>query len=248
MELVSALIRLALMTAVGGGLVLAFSDVTPDWAQTPLARPARFDLTSRLARFDIPDPATYLAALRADAGGRAAPPGELVAAVPAEPLDNRTPPPFAGLAVPEAAVELARAAQPLMLDPVQAANGAWVIGYGRQLPEPPARPITPEEADQMLREDLERAAAVVRRSVTIPLNENELGALAEFARSIGVENFERTLVLTLLKAGDRAAAADAFLLWTQTRVDGALVESAALAAQRERTRALFLTSVGGSGA
>jgi lysozyme len=143
--------------------------------------------------------------------------------------------------LPEAALALARAAQPLRLDAAESDVGGWVIGYGREVPVRPARAISAAEANAMLREDLERAAAVVRQTIVVPLNENELGALTEFARSIGPENLERTLVVGLLNSGDREAAADAILVWTKTRVGGALVDSDALAAQRDRTRVLFLT-------
>jgi lysozyme len=94
----------------------------------------------------------------------------------------------------------------------------------------------------MLREDVARAEQAVRDAVMISLNANELAALTEFARSIGPENFQHTLVSALLNAGDRSAAADAFLIWTKVRVEGALVDSPELVEQRRRARELFLST------
>ena len=219
--------RVLLSAAAGYGAVWAYSDPDPEWA------------TAR---------ATTLAAEEPSGSARAAlSEDEVETSVAGLPAIARAAPPFEGLSLPAAAIELARQAEPLRLEPVQEASGAWVIGYGRRVAERPLREISRADAEAMLREDLAAAEIAVRSVVQIPLSDNEYGALVEFTRSIGVDNFANTLVITLINAGDREAAADAFLLWTMERVDGALVESPDLVAQRRRTRALFLTGADTAG-
>jgi lysozyme len=240
-----ALARLGLTIGAGYGLVWAFSSPAPYWAQEPLTHPPSIDLSG----IELPDLRIGLPEMGRSPSARAALSEDpLETAVSELAASDRVAPPFDGLVLPDAALVLARSAQPMRLEPARSEDGGWVIGYGRLLAERPLRAISPEEAEGMLREDLDRAADAVRRVVFIPLNDNEFGALAEFARSVGLENFENTLVVAMLNAGEREAAADAILLWTRTRVDGVLVESGDLVAQRRRTRALFLADTPGSGA
>jgi len=157
------------------------------------------------------------------------------------PASGRLAPPFDGMQLSTIAIELVREAETLRLEPARHAGGGWVIGYGHTLAERPMRAITRPDAEALLREDLARAEASVRRSVTVPLNDNEYGALVEFAHSIGPDGFAYTLVAGFLNADNREAAADAFLLWSTVQVDGALVDSPDLIARRRRTKALFLS-------
>jgi lysozyme len=229
-----AIARFCLAAGLGYAFVWAFSDPTPGWADVPLEEPARFDLA------DLRLTEAFSAISLGDQAQAAPPPESLAVAVASE---SRAVPPFEGLGMTAAALALTREAEPLRLRAEQDEEGAWVIGYGRRLSEQPAGGVTPDHAMQMLREDLTRAEESVRGAVHIPLNANEYGALVEFARSIGPENFPDTLVPMLLNAGDREAAADAFMIWSKVRVEGALVDSDDLIAERERARELFLKPI-----
>lgn len=233
MRAVLAIARLGLVVGLGLAVIWGYTSPEPTWAEAPPRRPPVVNFA------DLHRPAE-LERLRLGAVAEAAAP--LIGAEPAakeEDAEQREPPPFDGLAPPPGAFERARESETLRLEAEQDDEGVWLIGYGHRLRAQPSWTITAAEADDMLREDLAAAEDAVRSSVAIPLNQNEYGALVEFARSIGAENFSHTLVATLLNAGDRDAAADAFMLWTKVRVDGALVDSAELVAQRERTQELF---------
>lgn len=234
MRPILAIARLGLAAGLGYGVVWAFSDPEPDWAVR--ARAAAPNL-----RADDGRAPNLLAGMQLGGSALAATPELAAPSTDAQPAPVRVVPPFEGFTRPDAALALAREGEPLRLEAEQDGEGFWVVGYGRRLLDPPAGPITAVEAEAMLLEDLARAEQVVREAVQIPLNANEYAALVEFARSIGAENFAHTLVAALLNAGDREAAADALMIWTKVRVDGALVDSPELVAQRQRARELFLS-------
>jgi GH24 family phage-related lysozyme (muramidase) len=229
MRVVLGGLQLLFAAALGFAIVWAFSDADPEWAQEPLAEPAPIDLggVELLRGLDsVTGPA-----LAAQAAARVSAPVE---------QDLRVAPPFPGLALPREALDFARRAEPLRLAPEQDEEGLWVVGYGRRLPDGESGRITRERADAMLEEDLEAAAQAVRGAIMQPLNPDEYGALVEFARMIGPESFPDTLVAMLLNAGERAAAADAFLIWSQARVGGALVDSPDRTARLASLRGAFL--------
>ncbi len=232
MRLILAFVQLCLTLGIGYGLVWAFSDPAPSWAEDA---PAEW-------KAGAPDVAAILASLHLGSEAQAALPPSAVEALAQEAITGgRIAPPFEGLGMTQAALTLTQAAEPLRLEAERNDEGVWVIGYGRRIAEQPTNAISADFAEQMLGEDIALAEEAVRSNVHLPLNANEFGALVEFARSIGPDNFASTLVPILLNAGDREAAADAFLIWSTVRVDGALVNSEDLIAQRTRTRDLFLT-------
>jgi lysozyme len=233
MRPILAIARLGLAAGLGYGVVWAFSDPEPEWAEG--ARVASLGLRGDDLR--VPNP---FSGLRLDSSAQAAAPSE-PRPTPGAPAAARIAPPFESLADPELTLALAHEAEVLRLEAEQDGEGRWVLGYGRRVSERPPGRITAEEAEAMLAQDVARAEDAVRDAVRIPLHANEYVALVEFARSIGAENFAHTLVAALLNAGDREAAADAIMIWTKVRIDGALVDSPELVAQRERARELFLT-------
>ena len=235
MRPILALTKLCFTAGLGYALDWAYADPSPEWAEIA---PAVWSAGG------IPDLASLFSSLHLGSEAQAALPQTSLEAMAEDgAADGRAAPPYERLGMTAAALALTQAAEPLRLEAERDEEGLWVIGYGRRLAERPSSAVTPELAEQMLREDIAAAQQAVRGSIQIPLNANEFGALVEFARSIGPENFPNTLVPTLLNAGDREAAADAFQIWSTVRVDGGLVESADLATQRQRTRDLFLTPV-----
>lgn len=233
MRPILAMTRLCLTAGLGYALVWAYADPSPQWAE---------NVPSEWSEGGVPDLAALLAGLHLGTEAQAALPQSAVDALAESSiLDARVDPPFESLGLTQASLALTQAAEPLRLQAERDDEGLWVIGYGRRVAERPSAGITAAFAEEMLREDLARAEEAVRAAVHLPLNANEFGALVEFARSIGPDNFPDTLVPTLLNAGDREAAADAFLIWSKVRVDGALVDSDDLISERQRTRELFLT-------
>lgn len=106
------------------------------------------------------------------------------------------------------------------LDAYQDVAGLWTIGYGHLVrpgepyhPYGPVRSITEAEAEQLLARDMSAARDAVARAVTVPLSQNERGALESLAFNIGANAFASSTLVRKLNAGDKAGAADEFLRW-----------------------------------
>jgi lysozyme len=124
--------------------------------------------------------------------------------------------------------------------PYRDVKGVWTFGIGhtaeagppdpatmaRGMPADPAAGIA--EAFQLFRADLRRYEAEVLRAVTVPLSPHEFDALVSFHFNSG--GIARAALTRHLNAGDRAAAAEAFMGW---------LRPASLRARREAERELF---------
>jgi lysozyme len=97
-------------------------------------------------------------------------------------------------------------------------RGIWTIGVGHAATGLPPRPfagmtITEVQADQLLAADLAPVEAAINGAVKVPLTQNEFDALASLGFNIGVGGLGRSTIVGRLNRGDRAGAAQAFLLW-----------------------------------
>jgi len=129
------------------------------------------------------------------------------------------------------------------VDPV----GILTIGYGTTaaagvgiIPRP-GMTITEAEATEYLMRGLDKFAGQIRDGIRAPINENEFGAFVSLAYNIGPGAFLSSTALRKFNAGDKAGAADAFLLWNKGTVNGKKVVLNGLVRRREAERALFLT-------
>lgn len=75
--------------------------------------------------------------------------------------------------------------------------------------------ITRAEAEAILSRDLAIFEAAVNAAVKVPLNQNEFDALVSLAFNIGAGAFKKSTLVKRLNAGDRAGAANAFLMWNK---------------------------------
>ncbi len=96
--------------------------------------------------------------------------------------------------------------------------GIWTIGVGHtSAAGPPAvvpgLGITPTQASDILSQDLAQFERAVAQAVTVPLAAHEFDALISLAFNIGAGAFARSTLVRRLNAGDRAGAAEAFLMW-----------------------------------
>lgn len=126
-------------------------------------------------------------------------------------------------------------------DPV----GIWTIGYGHT--DAAGTPkvtsglsITASEAAEILRRDLGQYEEAVSRRVTVPLNENQFGALVSFTFNLGAANLGSSTLLRKLNAGDYDGAAAEFGKWN--RAGGKVL--AGLTRRRAAERALFEQPIG----
>jgi lysozyme len=119
-------------------------------------------------------------------------------------------------------------------------KGVWTFGIGHTAaagppdPAPMPRGLPADldagvcEAFRVFRLDLVRYEAEVLRALTVPLEQHEFDALVSFHYNTG--GIARAALTKALNAGDRAAAADAFMNW---------LKPAALRARREAERDIF---------
>ena len=120
------------------------------------------------------------------------------------------------------------------------------IGYGHTGPDVKMadvgrKAVTMEEAWELLRTDLTKAAADVDELVKVPLTRNQRGALASFVFNLGSGSFARSTLLRVLNQGDYVAAAEQFRVWDKAKVKGALVTLGGLSRRRAAECLLFCT-------
>lgn len=94
------------------------------------------------------------------------------------------------------------------------------IGYGHTSAAGPPKvkmgmKISMEEGEAILRRDLEAIEATVSKAVTVPLNENQYGALVSFTFNLGAGNFRKSTLLKLVNARDPLAASKEFAKWNK---------------------------------
>lgn len=78
--------------------------------------------------------------------------------------------------------------------------------------------LTKEESIDLFKTDVERFVANINRVVTTPLSQDEFDALVSFSFNIGTAGFNRSTVLKRINQGDKAGAADAFMMWLKPAV------------------------------
>jgi lysozyme len=114
----------------------------------------------------------------------------------------------------------------------------WTIGYGSTGPHVTAgKVITAAEAEELLKDDLDRFEKAVTRLVTVPLRQNQYDALVSFAFNVGISALERSTLLKRVNAKLFDQAAAEFAKWTLAggkRLTG-------LARRRKAEAALFLS-------
>ena len=116
-------------------------------------------------------------------------------------------------------------------------GGLSLIGYGHLMLEGEKDPITEPTANTLLVTDLAWCEQALERYISVPLTHNEFSAVSAFCYNVGSAKTRTSSIVKRLNAGDRAGAANAFLLWN--RMNGKVMK--ALADRRARERSLFLT-------
>jgi len=116
-------------------------------------------------------------------------------------------------------------------------GGVWTIGYGRTVGVDAATPpISEQEAEDFLRDDIAQAEGQVMRLAHVPLTDNQYAALVSLTYNVGTLPLMKTLG-DRLHALDYTGAADEFCKWSYA--GGKL--SSGLIKRRIAERELFLT-------
>lgn len=135
-------------------------------------------------------------------------------------------------------LEIIKKAEGLRLKPYKCPAGVWTIGFGHTygVTENTA-PISKEDAEDLLKDDLKQFENGVLELVTYPeLNSNQFSALVSFAFNVGLGNLKRSTLLRLLNEGRPLAASQQFARWNKAA--GKVLRG--LTKRREAERQLFL--------
>lgn len=117
----------------------------------------------------------------------------------------------------------------------------WTIGVGHTSAAGPPKvvkgmKITAADSDEILARDLKEVEKAVNESVKVRLSQNEFDALVSLAFNIGNGAFAKSTLVKKLNAGDRAGAADQFLVWNKAA--GKVMKG--LVTRRQDERSQFL--------
>lgn len=137
-------------------------------------------------------------------------------------------------------LELIKHFEGLFLTAYLCPAGVWTIGWGhtglthKDGTVKKGRRITAQEAEALLRHDMDYFEGRVSRLITVPLNEDEYASLVSFDFNTG--GLADSTLRRLLNAGDRKGAAEQFARWN--KANGKV--SAGLVRRRKSERNLFL--------
>ena len=143
--------------------------------------------------------------------------------------------------ISDTGIGLIKLSEGCILKPYLCSANVPTIGYGSTRYEDGRRismqdpSISQEQAERLLRNDLERTVKGVSTFVTAKLKQCQFDALVSLAYNIGLEAFKRSTLLRKLNAGDYQGAASEFARWN--RAGGRVV--AGLSNRRERERLMF---------
>jgi lysozyme len=146
------------------------------------------------------------------------------------------------------------------LQPKMCPAGLWTLGYGRAIVDPTTNKflmketdkkrayelydaITQQDAEQFLKEDLEKYKSRVLHFTGGRGNEHEISAMTSLCYNIGIAAFGKSSVLKSFMFDNKENAANAFLLWNKATVNGNKQVLKGLTFRRQSERHLFLTGI-----
>lgn len=122
----------------------------------------------------------------------------------------------------------------------QKLRGTLTIGYGHTGADVyPGLVISKEKAENLLQQDLAKAAKTVENSVKVELSDNQFGALVIFTLNVGTGAFMSSSLLRKLNAGNYAAVPAELARWNKTTISGKKVVSQGLVNRRAAEAGLW---------
>lgn len=141
--------------------------------------------------------------------------------------------------IPDAAVKLIQDFEGCRLTAYQDQRGIWTIGYGHTGAVYPGQTISQEEAARLLSSDISKTCRAVEACVTVPINDNQFGALVSLAYNIGMGNFVKSTLLEKLENRDYVGASEQFLVWDKLHTSEGVITDIGLLRRRKAEQALF---------
>jgi lysozyme len=145
-------------------------------------------------------------------------------------------------AINDAGLTLIKTFEGCRLDAYQDVAGIWTIGYGHTHGVCAGMTLTQDQAEQALAADLSSTVAAVDRALEgAKTTDNQFAAMVALCYNIGLGNFASSTVLREHRADQTLLAANAFLMWNKSTINGVLTVVAGLTNRRNAERKLYLT-------
>lgn len=136
------------------------------------------------------------------------------------------------------AIKLIKEFESLRLKAYLCPAKVWTIGYGHTKGVKQGMQITEEQAEELLREDMQEAIDVVER-LSVELSENQYNALVSFVFNIGGSAFAASTIRRKILANPNDSSIRAeFLRWVYA--DGKMLKG--LERRREREADLYFSN------
>lgn len=125
-------------------------------------------------------------------------------------------------------------------------GGLWTIGYGSTrvdgIPVKKGDTITMPKAIACLRQDVKAFVSALQRSVTVPLNQNQIDALTCFMYNVGGSGFAKSTLRKTINAG-KPVTEDLFTRWNKVKDQktGKYVVVNGLTTRRKREYKLYMS-------
>ena len=139
-------------------------------------------------------------------------------------------------------LDLVKHFEGLYTDAYMCPAGVATIGYGHTGNVQLGQSITPEEAENILQEDMGKFAVAVEKAIKVELNDNQFAALVSFAFNCGAGNLRASTLCRKLNKGDYDCVPSELARWVKARDPntGKKRSLAGLVTRRAAEGALFL--------
>ena len=115
--------------------------------------------------------------------------------------------------------------------------GVWTIGYGHIKGVKEGMTITEQQAEEMLKSELNEYEGYINNLVTTELNQNQFDAMVSWVYNLGGGNLKASTLLKVLNAGDYAGVPAQMMRWN--KAGGKVLEG--LTRRRQAEADLFAT-------
>jgi len=136
----------------------------------------------------------------------------------------------------EQGLSLIKKFEGLRLEAYLCPAGVWTIGYGHTHKVYKGKKITKEEAEKLLKEDLQIFESAICDVVKVPLNQNQFDGIVSFVYNVGIGAFRTSTMLKFINANHFPLAAGQFDRWIYSK--GKKLEG--LVKRRKEEKELFL--------
>ena len=133
-------------------------------------------------------------------------------------------------------IDLIKEFEGCRLEAYKCPAGIWTIGYGHIAGVEKGQKITKAQAENLLKQDLQRFENGVNNLVKVKLTQGQFDALVSFAFNCGVEALKKSTLLKVLNQGKYDEAADEFDKW----VYAGMIKLNGLVRRRRAEKEMFL--------